>query len=117
MDLRVADTIYDQGMRPWQNNINDLTDYQRAFQAGNGEQRKIAQAMISQNPATPRQDVQRNMTTSKFPPRFGYKNHQSPTIDQILAGQLDNNDTDEWNNFSGSKGEIDSTLRYNGMWW
>jgi len=116
---RVSQTIYDAGMRPWQQNINDLVDYQRMFQEGDGEAKKEAQAMISQNPLTPDSEIRRNMTTRKFPPRFGYRDQELTVVD-ILGNKLQQDaeiNTDEWNNFSGSQGEINSTNRPNGMWW
>lgn len=116
MDLRIASTVYDEGLRPWVNDRRDLENYKRAFQSGNGETRRIAQAMISQNPVTPRQEIQQNMTTRKLPNRYGYDKKQ-PNIMQILEGTRDpDTGSTEWNDFSGSKGEIDSTLRYSGMW-
>jgi hypothetical protein len=116
---RIPPTIYDEGQRPWQQNINDLVDYKRAFQAGDGEIKREAQAMISQNPALPREELKQNMTTHKFPPRFGYPQDEL-TINQVLAGSYQQDvemTMDEWNNFSGSNGEINSTARPNGMWW
>jgi hypothetical protein len=117
--LRLPDTIYDAGMHPWQQNINDLVDYKRMFQEEDGGKKRIAQAMISQNPLTPNWEIRQNMTTRKFPPRFGY-NDQQLTVRDILHDRLQQDaeiNTDEWNNFSGSQGEINSTNRPNGMWW
>lgn len=117
---RVPPTIYDAGLRPDSNNINDLVDYKRVFQTGDGEQKRIAQAMISQNPALSRQEIKQNMTTRKFPPRFGYPDSEL-TVRQVLANNLQQDaeiNMDEWNNFSGSQGEVNSTQRPsgNGMW-
>ena len=119
MDLRVASTIYDAGMRPWQNNVNDRVDYQRAFLAGGGEIKRIAQAMLSQNPLTPDSEIRQNMTSYGTPPRFGYHTTQLTAL-EILRDKL-NSDTNiqvnEWNNFSGGQGEINSTIRpNNGVW-
>lgn len=115
--LRVADTIYDSGMRPWQQNINDLVSYKRSFTEGDGAMKKEAQAMISQNPLTPDWEIRQNMTTRKFPPRFGYRDTELTAVD-ILKNHLQTEaEVSEWNNFSGSQGEINSTNRPNGMWW
>jgi hypothetical protein len=115
--LRLPDTVYAAGMHPWQQNINDLVDFRRMFTEGDGEAKKEAQAMISQNPMTPNAEIRRNMTTRKFPPRFGY-NDQELTAWQILKNHLQTEaEVSEWNNFSGSQGEINSTNRPNGMWW
>lgn len=110
-DLRVASTVYDAGMRPWYQNINDLTDFHRMFEAGDKEQKLEAQAMISQNPLTPSIEIRRNMTTRKFPPRFGYRDTEL-TVRDILADNYQTEaEVSEWNNFSGSQGEINSTAR------
>lgn len=110
----IASTIYDEGQRPWRQSINDLVDYKRAFTAGGGEQKKIAQAMISQNPVLPRQEIQQNMTAISTPPRFGY-DYSELTVSAILQGQY-LSEADEWDNFSGSSGEINSTERP-GIFW
>jgi len=115
--LRISDTIYDMGMRPWQQNINDLEDYKRTFTEGDGPAKKEAQAMISQNPLTPRQEIRQNMTTRKFPSRFGY-NDTELTVRQVLANVIQQEaEVAEWNNFSSSSGEINSTARPSIEWW
>jgi hypothetical protein len=113
---RFQPTIYDNGLRPDSQNINDLVDYKRAFQTGGGEQKRIAQAMISQNPVLPRSEIKQNMITHRLPPRFGYKDTPL-TIRQILANDLQKDaeiSMQEWNNFSGSQGAIESTQRPSG---
>ena len=89
---RAANTIYDAGMRPWYNDLNDRLMYQRAFLTGGGQTKRIAQAMLSQNPLTPDSEIRQNMTALTTPRRFGY-NDQELTIQQILRDQLskDNN--------------------------
>ena len=119
MDLRIALTTYYDGQRPWQNNINDLVDYRRAFEAGDGETKRIAQAMLSQNPAMPRSEIKQNMTTHRFPSRFGYNDTQL-TINDVLADRLNTDENihvDEWNNFSGSNGETNSSPRNSNTFW
>jgi hypothetical protein len=114
---QVASTIYDSGLHPWFNNLNDRIDYQRKFTAGDGETKRIAQAMLSQNPLTPDEEIRQNMTTRKFPPRFGY-NTEELTVRQILANNFQTEaDVAEWNNFSSSSGEINSSSRnVNNIW-
>lgn len=107
----VANPVYDEGLRPWWNNLNDRVDYQRKFTAGDGETKRIAQAMLSQNPLTPNDEIRANMTTKRFPPRFGY-NDQELTVMDILKNHFQTEaDVAEWNNFSGSQGEINSSTR------
>jgi hypothetical protein len=108
---RVAGTIYDMGLHPWQQNINDLTDFHRKFDKGDGEAKKEAQAMISQNPLTPDEEIRRNMTTRKFPPRFGYRYTELTIKDILVENYQTEAEISEWNNFSGSQGEINSTAR------
>lgn len=115
--MTVASTIYDMGMRPWQQNINDLTDYKRSFLEGDETAKKEAQAMISSNPMTPDWEIRQNMTTRKFPPRFGYRTEELTVRDILKNNIQEEAEVSEWNNFSGSQGEINSTNRPNGMWW
>ncbi len=111
--LRVPPTIYDNGMHPWQQNINDLVDFKRAFKAGDAERKMVNQALISASPVLPRAEIRANMTTRKFPPRFGYPDGEL-TIRQVLANRFQQDaeiNVSEWNNFSGSQGEINATSR------
>lgn len=116
----LPDTTYDQGLHPWWNNLNDRIAYQRSFNEGSPEERRIAQAMLSQDPLTPRQEIQRNMTTRDFPSRIGYP------IDELTISQILNNDfklaathvnDSAWNDFSDTNGEINATNRPNVQVW
>ena len=116
----LPDTIYDNGLHPWFNNLNDRVAYQRSFIRGGPQEKRIAQAMLSQDPLTPRQEIQANMTTRNFPNRFGYP------IDELNISQILNHEFElaathvndsAWNDFSDTNGEVNSTNRPNGMWW
>jgi hypothetical protein len=115
-----ADTVYAPEIHPWWNNLNDRVAYTREFAQGGPEVKRVAQAMISQDPMTPREEIRQNMTTRKLPPRFGY-NTKELTIYEVLnndfeLAQTHVNDT-AWNDFSDTNGEINSTARPSGQWW
>jgi hypothetical protein len=116
-----ADTVYAPEIYPWWNSLNDRVAYQRAFDQGTPEIKREAQAMISQDPLTPREEIRANMTTRKLPPRFGYSTEEI-TIDEVLNNDFELaathvNDT-AWNEFSDTNGEINSTDRpATGNWW
>lgn len=115
-----ADTVYSPEIYPWWNNLNDRVAYQRAFDMGTPQDRRVAQAMISQDPLTPRDEIRNNMTTRNFPPKYGY-NTDEITISQVLNNDFELaathvNDS-AWNDFSDTNGEINSTARPNGQWW
>lgn len=115
-----ADTVYAPEIYPWWNNLNDRVAYMREFAVGGPEVQRVAQAMISQDPLTPREEIRQNMTTRNFPPRFGYPSEEL-TITQVLdndfeLAQTHVNDT-AWNEFSDTNGEINSTDRPSGQWW
>lgn len=115
-----AETVYDAKLRPWWNNLNDRVAYMREFAVGGPEVKRVAQAMISQDPLTPREEIRNNMTTHKFPQRFGHPTEEL-TVDQILSSEFELaqthvNDT-AWNEFSDTNGEINATERPAGQWW
>lgn len=92
----------------------------REFAVGGPEVKRVAQAMISQDPLTPRQEIRENMTTRNFPARTGYKSSEIG-IYQVLDNDFELaethvNDT-AWNDFSDTNGEINSTVRPNEQWW
>lgn len=118
--MEQADTIYDNGLRPWFNNLNDRVAYQRSFVEGGSQEKRVAQAMLSQDPLTPREEIRANMTTRNFPSRTGYP------VDEFNIRQILNNDFElsathvndaAWNDFSDSNGEINSTDRPGGIFW
>lgn len=119
-DRILPDTTYDRGIHPWWNNLNDRVAYQRSFTEGGPEEKRVAQAMLSQDPLTSRDEIRQNMTTRNFPARLGYPVDEL-TIDQILNNDFELaathvNDS-AWNDFSDTNGEVNSTNRPNGMWW
>lgn len=116
----LPDTTYDRGLRPWWNNLNDRIAYQRSFNQGSSEDRRIAQAMLSQDPLTPRMEIQQNMTTHDFPPRTGYP------VDELTISQILDNDfklaathvnDSAWNDFSDTNGETNATARPSVQFW
>ena len=116
--MNQADTRYGFDIYPWWNNLNDRVAYQRAFAEGNGEERRIAQARISQDPLTPDAEIRGNMTTHNVPPKQGYPDTQ-PTIYDVLEHRFDRSHINDsaWNDFSGSNGETNATQRpYLAVW-
>ena len=115
-----ADTQYAVEIYPWWNNLNDRVAYQREFYTGEPQRMRIAQAMISQDPLTPRSEIKRNMTALTTPSKYDYDGREL-TIEQVLNNEFELADThvddSAWNDFSGSNGESNSTQRpYGGTW-
>lgn len=119
-DRILPDTTYDRGIRPWVNNLNDRVAYQRSFTQGGPQEKRIAQAMLSQDPLTPRDEIKQNMTTRNYPSRVGYP------IDELTINQILDNDFEiaathvndsAWNDFSDDNSEINSTDRPGGIFW
>lgn len=110
MGYRLPDTLYDAGINYVWQNANDRVSYQRAFNEGNGEQRRIAQARLVANPQTANIEIQRNMNEPDLPSRFGYDREQL-TIEQILGNEMDPNNVDRraWNDFSGTDSSYSGT--------
>jgi len=118
--MESADTRYAVDIYPWWNNANDRVEYQREFSTGQPQRMKIAQAMLSQDPLTPDQEIRQNMTTPSPPPRFGYRTNEL-TITEVLNNDFElagtHVETSLWNDFSGSNGETNSTSRpVGGIW-
>lgn len=115
-----ADTVYSPEIYPWWNNLNDRVAYQRAFAMGSPEVKRVAQAMLSQDPLTPREEIRYNMTTRNFPARYGYDTDEK-TIGEVLNNDFElartHVDDTLWNDFSDTNGEINGTARPNGQWW
>jgi hypothetical protein len=110
MGFRIPETVYDAGATySWQN-ANDRVSYQRAFNEGGGEQKRIAQAFLSANPDTPNIEIQVNMNQPNLPNRFGYDT-TPPTIESVLGNELDPNNVDRraWNDFSGTDSSYSGT--------
>ncbi len=110
MGYRLPDTIYDSGVNAQWQNANDRVAYQRAFNEGNGEQKRIAQALLTANPQTANIEIQRNMNVPNMPSRFGYDDTPL-TLPQVLGGEMDPNNVDQraWNDFSGSDSSYSGT--------
>lgn len=115
-----SDTRYGFEQHPWWNSLNDRVAYMREFMVPDVERRKIAQAMISQDPLTPRDEIRNNMTVHGVPAKSGYDDRPA-TITMILNHEfgVDESHINDaaWNDFSGSNGEINATQRpYNAVW-
>ncbi len=110
MGYRIPNTVYDSGVNAQWQNANDRVAYQRAFNEGDGEQKRIAQALLTANPLTANIEIQHNMTTQGFPPRFGYDDTPL-TLPQVLGDELDPNNVDRraWNDFSGTDSSYSGT--------
>lgn len=120
MSLNQPDTQYAVDIYPWFNNLNDKVAYERMFQTGQGEEMRVAQAMISQDPLTSRNEIRVNMTHADVPPKYGYPTEEL-TISQVLNHEFQasdrNVDTSLWNEFADSNGETNSTQRPAGSVW
>lgn len=115
-----ADTRYGFEVHPWWNNLNDRVAYMREFSVPDPERQKIAQAMISQDPLTPRDEIRNNMTVHGTPPKYGYDDRPA-TITKILNHEfgLEESHVNDsaWNDFSGGNDETNATQRpYNAVW-
>lgn len=113
----LPDTVYDY-TQPWWNNANDRVAYERAFIEGNFEERQIAQALITANPATENAEIALKMTAFVVPDRFGY-DREPLTISEIVDNELGrpmNLDTTHATDFSGRRSNIDATERP-GLFW
>jgi hypothetical protein len=115
-----ADTRYAVNVYPWWNNLNDKVAYERMFAEGHPVKMREAQAMISQNPLTSRDEIRNNMTARGVPSKYGYPTEEL-TINDVLnqdfrsTGAHDNDRL--WNDFSESSGEINATQRPDGTMW
>lgn len=98
MPVPLPATVYDD-THTWQN-TQDRVSYQRAFEEGTFEQRRIAQAFLSANPLTPDSEIRENMTVHKVPPREGYDTEEL-TINDIFDGDI-SGDTNHLNDYSPS---------------
>jgi hypothetical protein len=112
-----AETRYGFEIYPWWNNLNDRVAYMREFSVPDGERQRIAQAMISQDPLTPRSEIRDNMTFHGTPAKYGYDDSPA-TIARVLDNDLGSHiDDSAWNDFSGGNGETNATQRpYNAVW-
>ena len=110
MVYRIPDTVYDSGVNAQWQNANDRVAYQRAFDQGDRQTQKIAQALMVANPLTPNLEIQVNMNQPDVPARFGYDDTPA-TINRVLASEFDVNHVNDkaWNDFSGSNGEYSGT--------
>jgi hypothetical protein len=118
MEPRTADTQYSLEIHPWWNNLNDKVAYERMFAEGHPQKMRVAQAMISQDPLTSRNEIRRNMTVNGTPSKTGYPTREL-TITQVLNNDLQQSEranTSLWNEFSDSNGETNSTERP-GIFW
>lgn len=112
MSYRLPDTVYDAGLTyAWQN-ANDRVSYQRSFDEGTIQDKKMSQALLTANPNTPNIEIQVNMNTPQVPARFGY-NDEPLTIERVLGDELYNEgsrtNTRVWNDYSDVNSEINST--------
>lgn len=97
--------------QPWYNNASDRVSYERAFQQPDRAKQLEAQALMCALPMTPNRFIRQQMTAPLDTPQFGAMN-QSPTLDDILAGQYTqsgNLDNRAPTDFSGTNGEINSS--------
>jgi len=113
-----ADTQYALEVYPWWNNLNDKVSYERMFAEGHPIKMRVAQAMISQDPNTSRDEIRQNMTVTGVPSKTGYPT-QELTISQILNQDFQlagtHEDTTLWNDFSDTNSETNSTQRPGGI--
>ena len=121
--MQNAETTYGFELKPWWNNLNEKVAYERMFAEGQPQKQRIAQAMISANPLTPRAEIKQNMIVKGTPPRFGYRTDELTITDVIDHDYADHENAKYeqnhrlWNDFSGSDGEINSTDRpYLSVW-
>lgn len=112
MAVIVAETVYDAQVNYHWMNANDRVSYQRVFeQGGTVQDRKVAQALITANPATPNREIATNMNRPQIP---DIRTETTPkTIDDILAGDYYSdgahiNDSTSAD-FSGSNGVWEGT--------
>lgn len=121
----LVSTEYGRGLQygydiyPWWNNLNDKVAYERMFATGRGQEMRVAQAMISQNPLTSRAEIRDNMTVRGTPPRTGYPSDEL-TITQVLDRDYpqagDRVNTSLWNEFDDTNSETNATSRP-GIFW
>lgn len=114
MGYVLASTVYDAGTNfAWQN-AHDRVSYQRAFEQGSTQDRKVAQALISANVTTPNIEIRVNMSQ---PPvvELDHPVNIPPTIDDILANDINFNakhlNDSAATDFSGSNGSYGATER------
>lgn len=98
--------------QPWYNNANDRVSYERAFQQPDRAKQLEAQALMCALPTTPNEYIREQMTAPMYTPQFGAMAVTSPTLDDVLDGNIsgagnlnDRAPTD----FSGTNGEINSS--------
>jgi hypothetical protein len=104
--MEIASTIYDN-THTWQN-MQDRVSYQRAFATeDNLVSKKMAMAMILANPLTPAEEIREILTVPGVPPKIGYEQGTSPTLDDVFMGGIpDPQDPGTYpTDFSGSYGE------------
>lgn len=112
MSYRIPDAVYDAGLTyAWQN-ANDRVSFQRAFDEGGVQDKKMSQALITASPVTSNVEIQVNMNTPEIPPRFGYDD-EPLTIQRVLGDELYNEgsrvNTRVWNDYSDVNSEINSS--------
>jgi len=110
----LPETRYGFDVYPWWNNLNDKVAYERMFAEGLPQKMRIAQAMISQNPLTPNDEIRQNMTVRGTTPKQGYPISEltiSQVLNQEYPGPQDRVNTTLWNDFSDSNGETNATER------
>jgi hypothetical protein len=108
MPYRIPDTVYDSGVNAYWTNANDRVSYQRAFNEGNGEQKRIAQALLTANPQTANIEIQRNMNVPNLPSRFGYDDTPL-TLPEVLGNENSLSSMHSWNDFSGKDSSYSGT--------
>lgn len=82
MSWRIPDGILDR-THEFQNE-NDWAEYRKAFEAGPGEEQKMAFALICADPSTPERFIEKSLTNPEMPPRYGYPREQ-PTLMDVLS--------------------------------
>lgn len=112
MPVVLPETVYDSQVNYHWMNASDRVSYQRVFeQGGTMQDRKVAQALITANPATPNSEIDRNMNRPQIPV---IRTTTIPkTINDILAGDYYSdgshvNDSTSAD-FSGSNGVWEGT--------
>jgi hypothetical protein len=82
MSFRLPDGLLDSTAE--RQNANDRVEYEKAFESGELETRKMAMALMCADPSTPENFIRANLTNPEMPPRYGYTDIE-PTLDDVFS--------------------------------